>query len=119
MKELIEEYRLEIEAWHLFYESFEAYQDAISLVRGVCVEMKSELLKAKLANPNNSKIPAQAKRIDLLFSAMDSIDGLTARCLKQRAQLQKNKESYFELEKENEALKQEINAIKKAHDEQT
>lgn len=117
MKDLIEKYELEIEAWHLFYESFQSYQDVISLVRGVCVEMKSELIKAKINNPNNAKIPAQEKRIDLIFSSMDKMDGLTARCLRQSAQLKKNKEMYFALEKENEALRSEILALNKSFDE--
>lgn len=117
-KDLIKEYEVQIEGWHLFYESFEKYMDAIFTVRGVAVEMSSELIKVTKSNPNNSKLPNAKKRIDIIFSCMDSLEGLTNRCIKLSAQLKKNKEMYFVLEKENESLRNEINALKSSFNEQ-
>lgn len=117
MKDLLEHYENQIEGWHLFFESFINYQNAISIVRGISVEMNSELIKFGKSNPNSPKIEASKKRIDTLLGAMDVLDGLTSRCIKQSAQLKKNKEMYFELEKENESLRAQIFALTQSLDD--
>jgi len=119
MKELLEHYENQIEGWHLFFESFINYQNAISIVRGISVEMNSELIKFGKSNPKSPKIEISKKRIDTLLGCMDILDGLTARCIKQSAQLKKNKEMYFELEKENERLKHDIFALTQSLEDET
>lgn len=117
MKDLLQHYENQIDGWHLFFESFINYQNAISIVRGISVEMNSELIKFGKSNPNSQKIEVSKKRIDTLLGCMDILDGLTSRCIKQSAQLKKNKEMYFELEKENESLRKQIFALTQSFDD--
>lgn len=119
MKELLEHYENQIQGWHLFFESFENYLNAISIVRGISVEMNSELIKFSKSNPKSPKIEPSLKRIETLLGCMDVLDGLTSRCIKQSAQLKKNKEMYLELEKENEKLRNDIFALTQSLEDET
>lgn len=119
MKELLEHYENQIQAWHLFFESFDNYLNSIAIVRGISIEMNSELIKFAKSNPNSPKIEISKKRIDTLLGCMDVLDGLTSRCVKQSAQLKKNKEMYFELEKENESLRNDILALTQSLEDET
>lgn len=111
-KYLAEKYEVEIEAWHLFYESFIEYDNALKVGNGVLVTMMSELIKAKIVNPNNEKIKSTEERIKTLFSCLEKLNGLNNKCNNLQIKLKKTVATKLEMDIENEILKAEILALK-------
>lgn len=107
----LKQYELQIEAWHLFYESFVEYDNAIMLANGVLVDMQSKLIKAKIKNPTNIAILDTEARIKTLFTCIEKFEGLNARCVRLQTKLKQTVNT-------NLILEQELNDIKKAHNEQ-
>lgn len=111
-KELAKEYEVQIEGWHLFYENFNDYDLAISVMNGVLTEMMSELLKAKSINPNNEKIKATENRLDILFGCVKKMNGLNNSAFKLNTKLKKVVANQLKTELINEDLKSQIAALK-------
>lgn len=98
--EKAEYYRLHTEAWLLFYESYNKSTNAILNCRSLIVDMQSEIIKASISNPKNSKLNASQNRIDLLSENLDILEILNNRCATQQKQLREYKKKIFELEAE-------------------
>lgn len=109
-KEIAELYKLQIEAWHIFYQSFSENDLYLYNGRGVIVEMYSELLKAKKINPTNQKIIKSENRLKILLDVFEKLEGLNNKCVALQIKLKDSTIKKFELEKE-------LTAIKKAHHE--
>lgn len=114
-KELAEQYSLQIEGWHLFYESFIKFEHVLMTSKGVLVEMYSEAYKAK--NKGNTRAENALKRIDVLRESFENLEGLNNRCMNLQRQLKKSVSKSLQLEEENKKLINELEAIKKAHNE--
>lgn len=114
IKEIHQQYELEIEAWHLFYQSFLLYDISIQSANGILVSMMVEVNKAKKKNPTNEKIIESEKRINQLFQIVDSFTGLNNKCSQLQSALKKSKAENLELQQETELLTSELNAIKSA-----
>lgn len=112
--DIYKSYELEIEAWHLFYESFLQYDISIQSANGILVSMMVEVNKAKKRNAGSEKILESEKRINQLFEIVDSFTGLNNKCSRLQAQLKKSKSENLELQQEIESLTSELNAIKSA-----
>lgn len=107
-------YELEIEAWHLFYESFLQYDISIQSANGILVSMMVEVNKAKKRNAGSEKILESEKRINQLFEIVDSFTGLNNKCSRLQTKLKKSKSENLEFQQEIELLTSELNAIKSA-----
>lgn len=118
-KELAEQYSVQIEGWHLFYESFIENDFSLSIARGILFEMQSEIVKASLKNKENPKINEAQKRIDDLSLCIDKFEGLNSRCMSLQRKLKQSVSKSLQLEEENKRLINELEAVKKAHNEQT
>lgn len=112
--DIYKSYELEIEAWHLFYESFLQYDISIQSANGILVSMMVEVNKAKKRNAGSEKILESEKRINHLFEIIDSFTGLNNKCSRLQTQLKKSKSENLELLQEIELLTSELNAIKSA-----
>lgn len=110
LKEIAEKRKVEIDSFHLFYEDFNKYDVAISLGNGVLSEMYSELLKAKVKNPNNQNVINQEQRIKDLFGILEEMQGLNSKC-------QSLKLRFRNLNQRNFNLQHELEAIKSAHEQ--
>lgn len=96
--EKAEFYRLNAEAWILFYQSFHKSTKAILNCRSVINDMQSEIIKATIANPNNAKLKHTQDRIDMLSENLDILEILNNRCVNQQKQLKEYKEKILQLE---------------------
>lgn len=111
-KNLMDQYKVEIDTWHLFYETFIEYDNAISIARGVLVSMMSEVIKAKKINPSNEKIKYSEDRINILFASIEKLNGLNTKCNNLQINLKKTVFNQLKIEEENTNLKAEIAALK-------
>lgn len=100
-------YELNSEAWLLFYQSFNKSTNAILNCRSVIVDMQSEIIKAKISNPKNSKLEASQERIDLLSENLDILEILNNRCSQQKDLLKKYKNRINQLESEMEEIRRQ------------
>lgn len=114
LKRELELSKIEIEGWHLFYESFIEHDMHITLGRSILVKMFSELYKAKLKNPKNESIPKAENRLENLEKIFDKMEGLNNRCVNLQKQLKEKVRSEIELMDKLQELEQELEAIKKA-----
>lgn len=115
-KEMAEHYATQIEGWHLFYESFIEYEYVLSVSNGVLFEMRSEIAKAKRSG-NRSAENAE-KRVNMLNDCISKMHGMNNRCMMLHKKLKQSVAKQLDLEKENQELKNEIEAIKKSFNEQ-
>jgi len=109
-KALAEQYKAEIDTFHLFYEDLNKYDLAISIGNGVLADMYSELLKAKKRNPDSKNVTDQEERIKILLGIFEDMLGLNnkAQSLKLRFRHLNNRLSNVE---------QELNAMKQAYEQ--
>jgi len=105
--EKAEYYRLNSEAWCLFYESFHQSTNAILNCRGIIVDMQSEIIKASISNPKNTKLKASQERIDLLSENLNVVEKLNNRCVNQQKLLKEYKNRINQLESEMEEIKRQ------------
>ena len=110
-KDIAELYKLQVEAWHIFYQSFTEYDLYLSNGRGIVVEMYSELIKAKKLNPTNDKIIKSESRLKILLDVLEKFEGLNNKCVALQKKLKDSTAKQFELEKELTAIKQAHNEI--------
>jgi len=109
-KSLYEKLLLEIETYHTFYNDFSKHIMLISIGRGLLIDMYSDLIKFKKANPTNPKIPEKEAKLKQLLDVFDEFDGLHSKCIQMQLQLRRSNELVFK-------LTEELTAIKKAHNE--
>jgi len=112
-----EYYKLQIEGWHLFYESFIESSIAIENSRGILFDMQHEVLIAGKKNPSNPKLLETEKRLAFLHLNFDMLEKLNNRCINLQRQLKSKVSENLELMDQNELLKKEIEVIKKAFNE--
>lgn len=105
--EKAEFYRLNAEAWLLFYQSFHKTTEAIMNCRSVITDMQGELIKAGLSNPNNQKLKATQQRIDMLNENLEILETLNNKCVLQQKQLKEYKEKILQLENDLEELRRQ------------
>lgn len=111
-KKIAEEYKLQVEAWHLFYQSFTEHDTHISNARGILIEMFSEFWQAKKKNRDNPKLDATEKRINHLLEIVDKFEGINNRCQSLRQQLREENSKNFRLKTEIDSLNSELKSIK-------
>jgi len=116
-KILAEQYEIEIEGWHLFYESFIEYDNALIVANGILFTMLSEVLKAEIKSPTSDKIKLSKERVMNMFSVIEKLEGLSNRCNNLQIKLKRSVNKQLITEKENEELKAEILALKATFDE--
>ena len=115
-KQLSEYYSIQIEGWHLFYQSFIEYENVLSVSKGVLVEMYSEIAKAKIKG--NRRTENAEKRVNILFEGIKKMEAMNNRCMNLQSKLKSVCARELDLELENKKLKSELEAIKKSYDEQ-
>jgi len=114
LKKELEISRLEIESWHLFYESFTEHDMFITLGRSILVRMFSELYKAKSKNPTNENILRTENRLTNLEKVFDKMEGMNNRCVNLQKSLRLKSTECLKKDEQIEKLTNEIEAMKKA-----
>ena len=114
LKKELELSKLEIESWHLFYESFTEHDMQIEFGRCILVRMFSELYKAKAKNPTNENILKTENSVTNLEKVFDKMEGLNNRCVKLQKLLRIKSTECLQKDEQIEKLTKEIEAMKLA-----
>lgn len=109
LKKENERLKVEIDTYHAFYESFNMYDIAISDGYGYLSEMYSELLKAKIKNPNNPAVINQEDRIIKLLNIFSGMTGLNNKCHSLSLRFKHINQELFNVKNELDAIKKAIN----------
>lgn len=112
-----EELRNKIDAFHLFQENFNQYDLMISNGTGILTEMLSTVLAVKSSGNNSDRVLNQEKNIYNLFEIFDNIQGLNNKCQSQRLDFRHTAQRCFNLEHKIKQLENELESIKKAHNQ--
>lgn len=116
-KLLSEQYKLQLEAWYLFYQDFVEYDTHISNARGILVSMFSELNKVRKSNPNNPKLEDTKNRLTNLLDIVDKFESMATRCQNLKQMLRDKSANEFRLLEKIEKLENELKSIKDAHNQ--
>ena len=105
-----ERLKAEIDTFHAFYETFNRYDLVISNSYGILAEMYSNTLKAKVKNTTSKAVLEQEERINKLIDAFSEMQGLNNKCQSLSLRFKHINQEMFN-------LRNELEAIKKAHNE--
>ena len=109
--------KAEIETYHLFYEDFTKYDEAISNASAVLMQMLSTVVGIKKKGNNSKNVTDQEEKIHTLLGIFEMMLGLNNRCQSQKLLIKHQAQDKFFLEQKIKILTDELTAIKKAHNE--